>query len=314
MALSFSACGAKKENTDSTVVSKDKNYSSSNNSKKDDSPTENKTSVKEKKENKASTVVIEGKSYDLSCDFQKVVGSIVKNGTAVYIREALKRYVYDEDGNMPLTELLDTEVPNLMAVEGKMPSSAFPTTVNEQCGAFIHKQYIIYGDEVKFKSELGVSYKSEKEDLDNLKGFIGVSNLNIDGVIAVYTDGKAVDFSQYEEQLAEWKELCDVVGCSAAVSEYLPDRHYAKLSNNAFMSIDFLGFPYFYDDAKEWAQGVVSIDDGMILALAMQDACKAMETGEVQVVANVLFEVREEDEKSTVIMQYDEFYFDKDWE
>lgn len=267
---------------------------------------------------KAATFTIEDNTYNLSGDFQEVVGTMASDGiNVVYMLSGIDRMIYDEDGMLVAAEDFDNDDPNLYAIERHVTSSPIFLEMEDEVGTFVYKQYILMGENVDFSSKLGIdndTSKSDMKDLDVFEDSTPVRNLNSKGYVAVFVDGEAVDFADYEEALEDWKDDCDEDGFAKACEKNLDNAHYATLGNR-MLAADFVKFAKDFDELKEYMNGVnISAEDEMILALVMQDACEKLEEGEAESVVVVKVEIADKDDDRDTIMEYTEYYFAEDWD
>lgn len=259
-----------------------------------------------------ASITIEGNSYDLSGDFQEVVGAMAADGLQVanYYMNLNNTYVFDEDGKMYLDKDFDKEEPYLLALE------RYVNTVpqNDDLGPFIHKMYML-DTNAEFESKLGFNSESEAEELEELNGFIKctpIRNMKSDAYVALYVDGKRINLREYEESVEEWKDEFDGKRTFKEVTdEFIPDFYYPQTVCRLFV-FDFVAFSRDFDELEERVKkNGISLEEEMMLAFAMQEACEQLEEGEAESVVVVKVEVTEDDD---VLMEYNEFYFDDDWD
>lgn len=261
---------------------------------------------------KAPTIItIEGKSYDLSGDFQEVVGNMVKDDLQVVsaYSNGLDYNIYDEDGKIDKNTDFDKDEPYIYAIE----RSEVITPDDEELGCLIQKMYLLDAN-AEFNSIIGFNSDSKKKDIKNLGGFmecVPVRMRNSDAYGALFVDGKAVDFSEYEDDYEEWKEMLDEEGYKRTFDKFFPKPWYPKLVCRIFYA-DFMKMSNTYDEFETRAEEVgISLKEEIMLAFAMQDACERLEDEEIESLVSVKVEVTEEDD---IIMEYIEFYFDAEWD
>lgn len=259
---------------------------------------------------KAATITIEGNTYDLSGDFQKVVGGMVENDLQVLNMHStlFLPSSFDEDGKLVTDADIDKEEPFIYAVE-----SCEILELDDAPGSFIRKVYWM-DTNLEFQSKLGFDSDSSKKDIKELDGFMKttpIRMMNSDTYVVLFVDGKAVDFTQYEEDFEDWKDMLDEEGYAKAYEEFFADGEYIKIVCRMF-NADFLRMCNTYDELKQRTEGTgILIEEEVHLALAMQEACELLENGETENVMMVRVEVTEED---GILMEYNEFYFDEDWD
>lgn len=257
-------------------------------------------------------ITIEGKNYDLSGDFQEVVGSMVEEDlqVAYYMFSLNDTYVFDEDGKRYLADEFDKNEPFILAMERN--ENTVPE--NDELGTFVHKIYMLDAN-VEFESKLGFGSEDDGEEIEELKGFMKTTPIKMmksDAYVALYVDGEMVDFEKYEESFEEWKDSFDGTNSYRdALTEFFPQSYYPKLVCRMFAA-DYLSMSREYDEIMERAKDMgFKVKEDIILAFAMQDACEQLEEGEAQSVVVVKVEVSEDDGN---LMEYNEFYFDEDWD
>ncbi len=267
---------------------------------------------------KAVTVVLEGNTYDMSEDFQEVVGTMASDGiNVIYLYSGIDRMIYDEDGMLVMAEDFDNDDPNLYAIERYVTSSPVFLELEEEVGTFVYKQYIFMGDNIDFESKLGITNDTSKSDMKDMDMFVGASPVRYmksNGYVAVFVDGEAVDFADYEEALNDWKDDCDDDGFAKSCEKNLDFEHYAALGNR-MLSADFVKFSNNFEELEDNLKSVnISAEDEMMLALVMQDACEKLEEGDAESVVVIKVEIADKDDDTDTIMEYTEYYFDEDWD
>lgn len=267
---------------------------------------------------KAASVTIEDKKYDLSDDFQEVVGAMASDGINVtYMLSGIDRMIYDEDGMLTAAEDFDNDDPNLYAIERQVTSHPVFLELEDEVGTLVYKQFFLVGENIDFESKLGISNDTTKSDMKSLDIFEDASpvrNMSSKGYVAVFVDGKAVNYADYEDSLDEWKDDCDDDGFKKSCEKNLDSVHYAALGNRMLLA-DFVKMAKNYDEVEESLKAVkVSAEEEMLLALVMQDAGKKLEEGDAESVIVIKVEIADKDDDKDTIMEYTEYYFDEDWD
>ncbi len=257
-------------------------------------------------------ITIEGKTYDLSGDFQEVVGAMAEDDLQVAYGPyggGLDTYVYDEDGKLSPAEDFDRDEPYLFAYERQVPF----VLEEDDSDCFIQRVYML-DKSVEFESKLGITSESEKKEIKDLDGFMKATHIkyrNSDTYVALFVDGKMVDFDDYEENFEEWKDTLDDEGFAKAYEECFSNAYCIRLVCRLF-NADFVKLSNSYDELEDSVkQQGISLKEEIILAFAMSDACELLEDEEAESIVVVKAEITEDDE---VIMEYNEFYFDDDWD
>jgi len=252
---------------------------------------------------KAATITIEEETYVLSGDFQEVVGSMVENDLQV-------RSIYNGGLNMPLFDedgkISDKEVDMKNEFIYAMERSAL---LEE---SIVQKVYMV-DINADYESKLGFTSDSEKKEIKELDGFMKCTSVRMidnDTYVAMFVDDKQVDFGKYEEAYEEWLDILDEDGYAEACDEFFSKENYPKLVCRMF-NADFLRDMKNYDELKMFIDGTgILLEEEVILALAMQEACELLVDEEAERIIVVRVEISEED---GTMMQYDEFYIDEDW-
>ncbi len=261
---------------------------------------------------KAPIVTIEGNKYNLSEDFQEVVGSMVADDLVVS-NMGILMYVYDEDGKLlEVVEKDEDATPNIVAMENRVGADEAFDELEEELGDFVRKFYFISGREVDFESGLKISEDSKKKDVKEIKGLtkLSPSKYNSDSYGAIFVDDELIKIEDFEDAFEEWKEICDEEGFMAACEEVIPNMHYAAFESKMLMA-DYLKFNKDYESTKLAAESAgVELKEDIMLALAMQDACMKLEEGDAESVSIIRFNLNDDN----VYMEYTEYYFVEDWD
>ncbi len=266
---------------------------------------------------KVATVTIEGNKYDLSGDFQEVVGDIIKDGCVVMhmLGSPSGVTLYDEDGKFYKAEEFDKEAPRIQAINRRTEPAPALEELEDELGKLVYKQYWITGKLSEFEAELGISHETTNSDMDDLDMFGDLSpalERSSDGYVAVFVDGEAVDFDEYEDLYEQWEEALDAGGFVEARDELLPDFHYARLGN-MFLTADYAKLG---KDSRQIEESIsrmgMDMEEEMLFGFAMQDAGKKLEEGKAKSVITIKVEITKDEDD--VRMQYTEYYFDKDWD
>ena len=304
----MTACGEPSTKSDTKSTKKTTTESTDKSDKKKDKKSDKKAT------SKVATVTIEGNKYDLSEDFQEVVGDMAKDGFVV-VNMWNGAMLFDEDGKSFTAESYDKDAPRIQAINRRTDSVPALMELEDELGKLVYKQYWITSELSEFEAELGFSGETKNSDMDDLEIFEELSpvlEMSSDGYVAVFVDGEAVDFDEYEDLYEEWEEELDASGHVSAKEKFLPDLHYAQLGSR------FLVMPVMKmgEDSKQIKDSLsrkgMDLEEEMLYAFAMQDACKKLEEGKAKSVITIKVEIT--DDEDYVRMQYTEYYFDKDWD
>ncbi len=259
---------------------------------------------------KAAIIIIEDETYNLSGDFQDVVGSMVENDLQVMstLSNGFDAHCYDDEGKIYKNENFDREEPFIYAIE-----KCVVPQEDDELGFFVQKMFWI-DTNAGFESKLGFDSDSEKKDIKEVDGFMKctpIRNMKNDAYVAMFVNGKAVDFSEYEEAFEEWKDILDEDGYTEAYEEFFDEKNYPKTVCRIF-STDMARMCNTYDELETRMEnyGIV-LKEEMLLAFSMQEACELLEDEDIENVVVIRVELDEDD---GAIMEYDEFYYDKDWD
>lgn len=268
-------------------------------------------------EKKISVVTVEGKEYDLTGEFQNVVGTMVKNGTRVASVSG-NWNLYGEDGNMVSDSSALEEGYDIAAGEWDQTDRFAPEKKEQlvaERGYFIRTDFYLDDmEENGIVSDLGISsVKSVEKNIDE-EMFLEIEGGNsayingTRGYVGVFVDGEALDFSDYEDELEELKGYT-VTGNGGLVGERFPDM--SAISIGLLCGDLFRGCRT-YDELKEiMDKRSLSLENELLVWFALADAYERLEDGKADHFAFVSFGVY--DEKGTVNMSYHQFFFDKTW-
>ncbi len=275
---------------------------------------------------KIATITLEGIEYDLSGDFQEVVGSMVADGIEVrsyFLDHAmgLPYPVYDENGkvyevdsvNNKISHIDAKEEPVLISTEGLME-------MNEKEVPLIVKTYWFDTDYNDYVSYEGIDVDSDKDDLMDLVDDKGFSER--DSIIyyknytcgALYINGKAVDISQYEDDYKDWVKDFDKRGYEKAIEKNFPGIIYCYNASSLWR-MDHLKFYEKFEELEEHVGEMLNIPvkEEIMLSFALQDAGEMLEDGEIDSFVIIRYELEEDYEEVPVLMEYTEYYLDEKW-
>ncbi|MBR6666151.1 MAG: hypothetical protein IKL22_10615 [Lachnospiraceae bacterium] len=263
-------------------------------------------------------ITVEGQKYDLSEDFQKVVGKMVEDDIKVS-RASGSYQLYDEDGKYINGSRGFTDGADIFAEERDRTGRFYPDTAEEikdDHGNLISKVFYLYDmEDNEIISDFGIATADDIEDKLDTKTFIETdSPIQTRGdyaYTAVFVNGKPLDFSAYEEQLEEFKEYeySPEHNVGGIVLKFAP--HYQAFSTRFYSDI--------YKTHQTYEQLEVSferhsnsLDEELLILFALEDAYQQLEEEETESFMIISFGVEEDDE--IVNMCYEEFYFDDDWD
>lgn len=265
-----------------------------------------------------SLITVEGHKYDLSKDFQKVVGKMVEDDIEIG-RPSGSYQLYDEEGKYIKGSGGLVNTGDIFGEERDRTGKFHPDIAEEMKddhGNLISKVFYLYDmEDNEIISDFGIASIEDVEDKLDAKTFIETdSPLQTMGdyaYTAVFVNGKPLDFSDYEEQLEELKEY-----------EYSPKQNVGGIlikfapHHQAFstrFNADYFKTCQTYEQLEViFEKYSNSLEEDLLLLLAMEDAYQQLEEEETESFMIISFGVEEYDE--TVNMCYEEFYFDKKWD
>jgi hypothetical protein len=246
-----------------------------------------------------------------------VVGKMAEDGVDVYCPTGLYQ-LYGTDGKYIKGSGGLTKARDIFGEERDRTTnirSDIAEKVINKHGKLISKAFYLYDlEDNEIRSDFGVSSIENIKKLDT-ESFIETDSpiqLGCDyGYTAVFVNGKALDFSDYEEQLDELKdgEYSPKPVLGGALIKFAP--HYQAFGTR--FSSDFYRTCHSYEEIEEiFERSSNSLDADILIVFAMEDAYQQLEDEEAKSFIVVTFGVDEEEE--SVNMYYNEFYFDEDWD
>ena len=266
-------------------------------------------------EKKISVVTVEGKEYDLTGEFQNVVGTMVKNGTRVASVSG-NWNLYGEDGNMVSDSSALEEGYDIAAGEWDQTDRFAPEKKEQlvaERGYFIRTDFYLDDmEENGIVSDLGISsVKSVEKNIDE-EMFLEIEGGNsayingTRGYVGVFVNGEALDFSDYEDELEELKSYT-VTGYNRLINERFPNMSAIGIG---ILNGDIFRMAQTYDELAEiMDKRSVSLENELLVWFAFEDAYERLEAGMADDFAFVSFGIPEDN--NTVNMSYHRFYFDK---
>lgn len=253
-------------------------------------------------------IEIDGITYDLTGDFQDVVGDMVEDDVIVANMYNL-RY-YDEDGCFTKSGgdnklLLNEESLPVCFVDQRLT-----TTLNSEI--VVSKYYL----KDVFETAHGINEDSKKsaiKSLDDFRKYKGLINSNNKSYLCMYMDDKIIDLDKYEDKLEEiinemgtnelidWKKIIkeffpDITArpeiCPILVTSYNVEPFQNENDIN-----DNFGKNYFWDVQ-------------LLIGLAAQDAASMLKDGDIDSYSLIIYDI--EDDYNSVY--YYIYTYDDDWD
>lgn len=262
-------------------------------------------------------ITVEGQKYDLSKDLQEVVGKMVSDDIKIG-RPSGRYQLYDEDGKFINGSGGLINAGDIFAEERDRTDSFHSDIAEEMIeehGNLISKVFYFYDMESnEIRSDFGISSIEDIKKLDS-DTFIKTDSpiqLGCDyGYTAVFVNGKPLDFSDYEKQLDELKEVEHSANLTigGVLMKFTPHHQAFGTRFNS----DFFRTCHTYEELEEIFEiHSNSLDEDLLILFAMEDAYQQLEDEEAKFFTVVTFGVDEEEK--TVNMYYNEFYFDENWD
>lgn len=266
------------------------------------------------KDHKFAEVTIEGNKYNLSHDFKDVIKSLDGNGIQVgkyLVGASLKPYVYNEDCKVITGENLS----DIQLYADYAPVSQYKISgiqPLEDSGDMVIKIFELW-QWVDYETVSGIKTDSVKEDIESLDGYVKMDAVSVPDQTtfgALYIDGEMVDLAEYEDEFEEWKNCLNEKGFKKSMEEYLPNRRYYHYSSRIWS--DRLETSGDYDVfEKECERLGLPLKNVILTNLAMHDAGKKLEAGEIESYTLLRYESRYDD---GIYMKYLEYSIDEDWD
>lgn len=267
-------------------------------------------------------VNIDGVEVNLSDDFETVVSalsnkdfyvaSLYKNNIAIF-----PRWYFDEDGEVNKAE--EDEIEDYIWGDNISVSQRYKLDAHgweqqeSKKGTLVLKSFFFYG-ETDYYSNDGIENDSNARDLKDLKGYekcIAFFDIRNEVRGALYIDGKIIDLSKYEEKYDDWRDSFDDNGLIGSFEGEFSNIEYSYIVLQ-FLTGDRFRACNDFDELETLCEELnFPLKDIIVLAYAMQDAGRKLENGKIDSYALIRYE---EHESRGMIMQYDEFYFDKDYD
>lgn len=248
------------------------------------------------------SVKLDGKTYDLTGDFQEVVGDMVESDVFVADMQTLRSY--DENGcfskgkGSVLTQNTES-LPVCLATQ--RPNNQINTEIIQN----------VYYFRNEYETAHGIKEDSKKKDIKALDGFVkyrGARQLNSDAYIGMYIDNKPVNLDNYED---ECDDILDVLEENPSKIQDIREEYFSDVQAipsvcALFQSPDVI--PYSNINDIQMRNQYLAID--IMIALASQDAAEALRDGEIDSYSLVWYSI----ENESVETYYYIYTYDDDWD
>jgi len=264
------------------------------------------------------TVTIDGNKYNLSGDFQDVVGTIVKDD--IHVVSTMGQFEFDENGYFQKYDMAAVrEGKAIFAMEQLKMGVINDEPVREVVGQY----YELSTGNADYKTADGITNKSDADDIAALTGYVAQQGIRFPGnesYAGFYIDGKNVDLTEYEDELE--KLLADVedgVVATEIMSEYFygismfADTRFAK-SNIPMVIFTDLQQATDNDDMSDFNEKYPFFEEDMLLALAFMDAGAKLMNDDIKNYTLIIYEYDENDEGDAMWTYFYDYHRDKNYD
>lgn len=247
-------------------------------------------------------VKLDGKTYDLTGDFQKVVGKMVQSDLIVADMQTLR--CYDEDGCF-----LRGKDASLKLNSKSQPECFATQRPNNQINTEIIQNVYYFRNE--YETAHGIKEDSKKKDIKALDGFVkyrGARQVNSDAYISMYIDNKPVNLDNYED---ECDDILDVLEENPSKIQDIREEYFSDVQAIPSVCALFQSpnvIPYSNINDIQMRNHYLAID--IMIALASQDAAEALRDGEIDSYSLVWYSI----ENESVETYYYIYTYDDDWD
>ena len=246
-------------------------------------------------------VKIDDISYDLSGDFQDVIGEMVENDLLVkdyrsmqpYDKKGRYRALKDGESKLDIESCLATQSPLFMHDPG-----------------IIESVYYFRND---YETVSGINDNSKGEDINSNDDFVkyrGIIRVNNEAYIAMYIDNKAVDINEYRDELRLILRDFDVKDPTDV--ERMSELYFSDVESlPRILSFGDILFRLSKDDFLKENNGKnMYVDISLSIALAANDAAEKLRDGDIDSYSIIYHEINE---KYTAT-EYRVYTYDEDWD
>ena len=246
-------------------------------------------------------VKIDDISYDLSGDFQDVIGEMVEND--LLVKDYRSMQPYDKKGRYRA----------LKDGENKLDMGACLAT---QKPVFLHAPGIIesiYNFKEDYETVTGINDKSSVDAIkanDEYVKYRGMRRVNNEDYVAMYIDNKAVDINEYRDELRLILRDFDVK--NPADVERMKELYFSDMESipSILCFSDILSMLSKDDFLKENNGKNLYVDISLSIALAANDAAEKLRDGDIDSYSILYHEINEEYTET----EYRVYTYDEDWD
>ncbi len=266
---------------------------------------------------KVLTLKWDGDKYDLSGDFQKVVGKMVEDGHVVV--GSRNNGLFDEDGKFAGSAMKVLTSGELD--DGLCYAFEAPIDMSMQVSSLIESFYSIGFREEEYETADGITGESSRSDIKDLDGYVKVrQQRGGEAFAAMYMDGKRVDLDEYEDKLDDYLDMLNEEGVAEAKKEFFPTPivgifQYAVPGSMGMKAVmtGGDGQEVDYKEMFREYQSQWGAENMLTMALVAQEAAEALEDGDIKSYSVIVYEYFDDDgedkvQTSIYIYTYDEDY------
>lgn len=246
-------------------------------------------------------VKIDDISYDLSGDFQDVIGEMVENDLLVkdyrsmqpYDKKGRYRALKDGESKFDIASCVATQSPLIMHDPGIIES--------------------VYSFNNDYETVSGINDNSKGKEINSNDEFVkyrGMRKVNNEAYVAMYIDNKAVDIDEYRDELRLILRDFDVK--DSADVERMSELYFSDVESlPRILSFgDILSSLSKDDFLKENNGKNMYVDISLSIALAANDAAEKLRDGDIDSYSIIYHEINE---KYTAT-EYRVYTYDEDWD
>lgn len=257
------------------------------------------------KGNDFAKITIEGNNYDLSQNFEEVISAMAEDGLQVrsYLKAntSINPYIYNTE--CKLEEAGEVDLDTQFYAEYAPVSNYYWAEMDDN--GLVIKLYEIDGG-IEYMTNIGIGYESREENLKELKGYekMDLFLKNKSATYgALYVDGKMVDLQEYLDEFEEWKNTLNENGFMKAMEKHLPHLRFYKHSSRIWA--DYFRMSHNYDELKAICEEQhIPLDTVMLTNIAMHEAGKKLEAGEIKSYTLIRYEASGDGEMRMKYMEY----------
>lgn len=260
------------------------------------------------------TVIVDGKEYDLTGDFQQVVGKMVKDGLNPISTGTINLTGYDEKGKLYKLSIQDLPQTNLFYVNETSILDAI-----ENCPIVVDSYMFGSRNEesATFETADNITQESDDHDLEMLEDIVPVNQFMLgygdnDVVyMALYADGEKVDLQIYRDAYDEFVKEAEESDVGSAIKNRFNMKY-------IYRGISFINSSTWYDgnmSIEELEEKYSHFRETIMFYSAVQEKVEALEAEEIESVDIVRYTYKysAETDSSSMLVDYYHHYVDENW-